>query len=346
MKSRRFKKNHKTKKTHTMKKHQKTKKICKRGCRTKDCGHTPFLYGGSGPNDFQKLDDLGQNLAYTGEKVPAISPNPHFAYVGKGGFSGKGNNYSVSDANYNLADAAAYPSAYPIVNNQYVPGNPTVNWLNSNSMSGGKRSRYSKKGGTSPPPLPAVLPSSTNSSTHTSIPIPLVPPPTPPNPPMKGGSCGCSSPSNSYGNLAPGQKGGCGQCQQKGGNGFYKNPLPYPNGLVGTAWTPKISSWPGVNGVDGDSNYYPLNTYSPVDISREMVDIGASKPFMGGGGKKTKKKLSKFKTKKYRGGNWSNSFGQDLINLGRSSFYNMNTTFNALKGVHPPTNPLPWKEQL
>ena len=309
MKSRSFKKNHKTKKTHTMKKHRKTKKMCKHGCRTKDCGHTPFLYGGDGPNSFQKLDDLGQNLAYTGEKVPAITPNPHFAYVGKGGFSGKGNNYAVSDANYNLADAAAYPKAYPIVNNQYIPGNPTVNWLNSNSMSGGKRSRYSKKGG----------------------------------------SCGCSSPSNSYGNLAPGQKGGCGQCQlaQKGGNGFYKNPLPYPNGLVGTAWTPKISSWPGVNGVDGDSNYYPLNTYSPVDISREMVDIGASKPFIGGGGKnQKKKKLSKFKTKKYRGGNWSNSFGQDLINLGRSSFYNMNTTFNALKGVHPPTNPLPWKEQL
>jgi hypothetical protein len=321
MKSRSFKKNHKTKKTHTMKKYRKTKKMCKHGCRTKDCGHTPFLYGGNGPNSFQKLDDLGQNLAYTGEKVPAVSPNPHFAYVGKGGFSGKGNNYAVSDANYNLADAALYPAAYPIVNNQYVPGNPTVNWLNSNSMSGGKRSRYSKKGGS-----------------------PLSSPPTVSPLPMKGGSCGCSSPSNSYGNLVPGQKGGCGQCLQKGGNGFYKNPLPYPNGLVGTAWTPKISSWPGVNGVDGDSNYFPLNTYSPVDISREMVDIGASKPFIGGGGKKTKR-IPKFKTKKYRGGNWSNSFGQDLINLGRSSFYNMNTTFNALKGVHPPTNPLPWKQR-
>jgi len=339
MKSRRFKKNHKTKKTLTMKKHRKTKKMCKRGCRTKDCGHTPFLYGGNGPNNFQKLDDLGQNLAYTGEKVPAITPNPHFAYVGKGGFSGKGNNYAVSNANYNLADAAAYP----IVNNQYVPGNPTVNWLNSNSMSGGKRSRYSKKGGTSPPtirppppqpPFPVI-----NDSTDTSAP-PLPPPP----PIARGGGCGCSNNPNPnpYGIL--GQKGGCGQCLQKGGNGFYKNPLPYPNGLVGTAWTPKISSWPGVNGVDGDSNYYPLNTYSPVDISREMIDVGAAKPFIGGGGKKTKR-IPKFKTKKYRGGNWSNSFGQDLINLGRSSFYNMNTTFNALKGVHPPTNPLPWKQR-
>ena len=334
MKSRHMKKNLKSKKNNKTKKHsRKTKKMCKRGCRTKDCGHTPFLYGGNGPNSFQKLDDLGQNLAYTGEKVPVITPNPHFAYVGKGGFAGKGNNYAVSNANYNLADAAAYP----IVNNQYVPGNPTVNWLNSNSMSGGKL----KKGGS---PL--------SSSTGSSILDVSSSPPTVPLPPMKGGSCGCSTPSNSYG-FAPGQKGGCGQCQlgQNGGNGFYKNPLPYPNGLVGTAWTPKISSWPGVNGVDGDSNHYPLNTYSPIDISREMINVGAAKPFITGGGKKLKKiRMSKLKTmklrKNYKGGNWSNSFGQDLINLGRSSFYNMNTTFNALKGVPAPTNPLPWKDHL
>jgi len=308
MKSRRMKKNDKSKKSHTMKKHgyKKTKKMCKRGCRTKDCGHTPFLYGGNGPNSFQKLDDLGQNLAYTGEKVPTITPNPHFAYVGKGG-SGMRNDMDLG-------------RAYPIVNNQYVPGNPTVNWLNSNSMSGGKRTRYSKKGGVSPPSSMV---------------------------PMKGGGCGCSNNPNPYGGL--GQKGGCGQCQigQNGGNGFYKNPLPYPNGLVGTAWTPKISSFPGVNGVDGDSNHYPLNTYSPIDISRQMINIGASKPFISGGGKKTKKvKIPKFNTKKHKGGSWSNSFGQDLINLGRSSFYNMNTTFNALKGIPSPTNPLPWADHL
>lgn len=336
MKSRHMKKNLKSKKNNKTKKHsRKTKKMCKRGCRTKDCGHTPFLYGGNGPNSFQKLDDLGQNLAYTGEKVPVITPNPHFAYVGKGG-SGMRNDMDLG-------------RAYPIVNNQYVPGNPTVNWLNSNSMSGGKRTRYSKKGGVSPPSLP-VPPSSMDE--RSAPPTPMIPPPVPPVPsvqmipsvPMKGGGCGCSNPSNSYG-FAPGQKGGCGQCQigQNGGNGFYKNPLPYPNGLVGTAWTPKISSFPGVNGVDGDSNHYPLNTYSPIDISRQMINVGASKPFISGGGKKTMKLRRK---KNYKGGNWSNSFGQDLINLGRSSFYNMNTTFNALKGIPAPTNPLPWADHL
>jgi len=286
---------------------------CKYGCRTKDCGHTPFLYGGAGPNSFQKLDDLGQDLAYTGKTVPAIVPNPHFAYTGKGGFSGKGNNYAVSNANYNLANA------YPIVNNQYVPGNPTVNWLNSNSMSGG---RLSKRGG-----------SCANNNAYGSLAY------VPGQKPMKAGSCGCS------GNLGPNpsfMKGGCSQCSlQKGGSGFYKNPLPYPNGLVGTAWTPKISSWPGVDGVSGDSNYYPLNKYAPVDISREMVDIGAAKPFITGGSKRKNRK-----SRRHRGGSWSNSFGQDLVNLGRNSFYNMNTAFNALKGVPAPTNPLPWKEQL
>ena len=307
---------------------QRKSRTCKCNCRTKDCGHTPFLYGGAGPNSFQKLDDLGQNLAYTGKAVPAIVPNPHFAYTGKGGFAGKGNNYAVSNANFNLANA------YPIVNNQYVPGNPTVNWLNSNSMTGGSRKQKKtiRRGGS--------CGSCSNNNAYGSLAY------VPGQTPMKAGGCGCAG--NVGSNQTPGQgsllmKGGSNQCalQQKGGNGFYKNPLPYPNGLVGTAWTPKISSWPGVNGVSGDSNYYPLNKYSPVDISREMVDIGAAKPFMSGGSKKNRK------SRKHRGGySWSNSFGQDFVNLGRNSFYNMNTAFNALKGVPAPTNPLPWKEQL
>lgn len=286
-KSRKLKINSK-KRNHSITK-KKGKKICKHDCRTKDCGHTPFLYGGVS----QKLDDLGRDLAYTGKPIAYVSPNPHFAYTGKGG---KGNNYAVSNSNYNLSNA------YPIVNNQYVPGNPTVNWLNSNTMSGGKRSDGKRKG------LKQKK--------------------------MGGGSCGCS-------NNIPMMKGGCEQCAlpQKGGNGFYKNPLPYPNGLVGTAWTPKISSWPGVNGVSGDSNYYPLNTYSPVDISREMIATGASSPFISGGKKKQTRK-------KHHGGNWSNSFGQDFINLGRTGFYNMNSAYHSLNGLPQPVNPLPWKDQL
>ena len=289
------------------KKNLKNKSRCKYGCRTKDCGHTPFLYGGG----FQKLDDLGQDLAYTGKPVQAVSPNPHFAYVAKGGKVDLGR-------------------AYPIVNNQYVPGNPTDNWLNSNSMSGGRRKRRGGKG------------CSTNAYGNLAY--------VPGQFPMKAGSCGCAN--NPISSVMNGvMKGGmCSMCSSKsgvqsgvqsGGIGFYKNPLPYPNGLVGTAWTPKISSWPGVDGVSGNSNYYPLNRYAPVDISREMIDVGAAKPFISGGSRKKKNK-----TRKHRGGNLSNSFGQDLINLGRSSFYNANSAFNALKGVPAPTNPLPWKDQL
>jgi hypothetical protein len=179
---------------------------------------------------------------------------------------------------------------------------------------------------------------------------------------MRGGSCGCAAGAgagagnNAYGNLAyvPGQvplmKGGCGMCSQTSmtGGSFYKDPLPYPNGLVGTAWTPKISSWPGVDGVSGDSNYLPLNTYSPVDISREMIATGAAKPFISGGAK-TKSNTKKMRKGKHtkRGGGWyTNSFPQDIVNLGRSAFYNANTTLNAIKGVPAPVNPLPWKEQL
>ena len=279
----RKKRNHSTTK-------KKEKKICKHRCRTKDCGHTPFLYGGVSQN----LDDLGRDLAYTGKPIASVSPNPHFAYTGKGG---KGDNYEVTNSNIDLS------KAYPIVNNQFVPGNPTINWLNSNTMSGGKRSGSSMRKGSKQKK-------------------------------MEGGSCGCS-------NNIPLMKGGCGQCtlSQKGGNGFYKNPLPYPNGLVGTAWTPKITSWPGVNEVSGDSNYYPLNTYSPVDISREMIATGASKPFISGGKKKQTRK-------RHHGGNWSNSFGQDFINLGRTGFYNMNSAYHSLNGLPQPVNPLPWKDQL
>ena len=180
---------------------------------------------------------------------------------------------------------------------------------------------------------------------------------------MRGGGCGCAANNNAYGSLAyvPGQvpmKGGCGQCSttstsipMQNGGSFYKDPLPYPDGLVGTAWTPKISSWPGVDGVSGDSNYYPLNTYAPVDISREMIATGAAKPFVSGGAsrknRKTKKQKKQMSKKMYKGGNWyTNSFAQDFVNLGRSTFYNANTTLNALKGVPAPVNPLPWKGQL
>jgi hypothetical protein len=120
----------------------------------------------------------------------------------------------------------------------------------------------------------------------------------------------------------------------KGGNAG----IPYPNGLVGSPWTPAIGGWSGVDGVPGNNNYYTNNNYHN-DISRQMVDVGANRPFLNlkGGYKKTKKQ---------RGGALSNFIGQDIINLGRQFNFGIGSAYNALAGNSAPVNPMPWKDQL
>jgi hypothetical protein len=166
-----------------------------------------------------------------------------------------------------------------------------------------------------------------------------------------GGNCGCgTSP------MVGGKKGGmcpacalallgggkhrngcrCRSCKgkekgMKGGNAG----IPYPNGLVGTPWTPNVSGWPGVDGVAGDSNYYPINTYNN-DISRQMA---VNPPLIGGRNKHVKKM-------KQRGGTLSNFLGQDLLNLGRQFQFGVGSAYNALAGYSAPVNPLPWKDQF
>ena len=128
----------------------------------------------------------------------------------------------------------------------------------------------------------------------------------------------------------------CSPCKSKmsgGGN------MPYPNGLVGSPWTPSVGGWPGVDGIGGDRNYYPNNTYNN-DISRQILDIGANPPYQGfKGGKGTRKR-------RQRGGTTSNFLGQDLINLGRQFQYGLGSAYNALAGYPAPVNPMPWKGQL
>ena len=69
------------------------------------------------------------------------------------------------------------------------------------------------------------------------------------------------------------QTGGCGDsmCSLGGVQGGGAN------ALVGVPWDPTN---PGQIPVP---NYYALNTYSPVDISRQMIAAGAQPPFSGGG---------------------------------------------------------------
>lgn len=82
---------------------------------------------------------------------------------------------------------------------------------------------------------------------------------------MKGGSCGCN------------------KNRMNGGN----NSLPYPNGLLGNAWTPSVTGWPGVDGISMNRNHLGYNTYTN-DISRQMRDVGPAPPYtyLKGGKKK------------------------------------------------------------
>lgn len=147
--------------------------------------------------------------------------------------------------------------------------------------------------------------------------------------PKRGGMC----PACALGIMAGGTKHRtackCSSCKvMKGGNPG----IPYVNGLVGTPWGAN-GSWPGVDGIPGDNNYYSVNTYNN-DISRQMKDTGSNPPFMGG------------KKKKQRGGTLSNFLSQDLINLGRQFQFGMGSAYNALSGYAAPVNPMPWKDQI
>lgn len=167
---------------------------------------------------------------------------------------------------------------------------------------------------------------------------------------MHGGSqcagCGCNLMKGGCGSLcALGFMAG-GKKIMKGGsyNPMSNNGIPYPNGLVGSPYDGKsLSGLPGVDGVGGNRNYYTNNTYNN-DVSRQMIDVGANKPFLGfKGGKRSKKGKH---TRKQRGGNLSNFLGQDLINLGRQFQFGVGSAYNALAGYPSPANPLPWKGQL
>jgi len=155
---------------------------------------------------------------------------------------------------------------------------------------------------------------------------------------MSGGTCAsCTAPLMSGGNHRSGCK--CSVCKGKQSGG---NPgIPYPNGLAGSPWTPAISGWPGVDGVQGGRNYLAPNNYH-TDISRQMIDVGANPPFTVGGKRGRKAK----KTKKQRGGALSNFLTQDLINLGRQVQFGMGSAYNALSGYAAPVNPMPWKGHL
>jgi hypothetical protein len=249
------------------------------------------------------------NLAYPSNNVPT-SPNPFLAYTGKGGMPA-----TYMPVNTNAADKT-------IPNTGPAPGG--FNFLNPQGLQHG--------GGCGDGMCPLA---------------------------QSGGGCGCGLMKGGCGDGtcgAPGfMVGGkkhrqgckCSKCKskmQKGGllkggllkGGLLKGGAPYPNGLVGSAWTPSSSGWPGVDGVQGDRNFLALNEYK-VDPQTALISTGANPPFSIGGRRRSRKQ---------KGGALSNFLGQDLINLGRQFQFGVGSAYNALTGFSAPVSPLPWRDQI
>lgn len=142
---------------------------------------------------------------------------------------------------------------------------------------------------------------------------------------QQGGNCGCGL----FGGGAHRVGCKCSECAKKiqGGGG---------SALVGEPFSAShLNQLPGVDGIDGNRNYFPLNTY-PTDVSRQTVVS-----LQGG-----RRRRIKHKRKKGGGGSLTSLLPQDLVNLGRQFQFGVGSAYNALAGVAPPVNPLPWKDQL
>ena len=267
------------------------------------------------------------NLAYTGQPVFSL-PNPHLAYTGSNSSSsasvktgGSSASSSTNSSNMRVNTNAENP-VYPNT------GGPPAHqgWINSSTQRGGSC------GGTC-----GLLKGGSCGL-------------------LKGGSCGLLK-GGSCGGTCGLLKGGgkhrtgcrCTTCKgkrQKGGNNglpygqglAQMNPILAPSGLTGSSWSADFG-WPGTNSIGGDHNHYSLNKYAPVDISRQMQDIGAQPPFLGMVGGKRKNK-----SRKQRGGALSNFLYEDLVNVGRQVQFGLGSTYNALSGYSAPVNPMPWNQ--
>lgn len=130
------------------------------------------------------------------------------------------------------------------------------------------------------------------------------------------------------------------------GGGMTGPGTSYANGLVGSSWSGNSETWPGVNGVGGDSNHFKLNTYNN-DVSRQMLNVGANYPFNGmltGGRRRVRCRSRGRKHKKtLRGGGL---IPQNLVNVGRNFMYNIGASNNEFNGYAAPPNPMPYRDQL
>lgn len=131
--------------------------------------------------------------------------------------------------------------------------------------------------------------------------------------------------------------------KMRGGFGRGSGPIGYP-------WkSDDASTWPGVKGIDSESNHLSLSKYGvpagPFDPPISTTDLAIK-----GGKRKTRKmckrKTSKRKTSKRKIKKGGGLIPQDLVNLGRSfGFGIQNVASNFSSSKSTPVNPLPTESQ-
>ena len=303
----------------------KTKSRRQKVYKMKGCSTTKKNYlGGSKSGDI--------NLAYPASNVHPV-PNPNLAYTGKNPYSFLHKGGAATQ--HNLGSNSNIPAN--------IPSN--INGVNKVMPNTGP-----KIGGLGTPFMNNVAPQRGGTCGTCSSPFPL----------MKGGNCGCGTPLMNGGSKY--NKGGacplcgmgfmvggkrhrvackCKRCKMIRKSQYGGNPgTPYPDGAVGQPWTPSLGGWPGVGGVQGDRNYFSLNTYKGGDPQTAMISTGAQPPYSVGGRRGTRRRNQK------GGFGFTNLLSQDFVNVGRQFQYGLGSAYNALAGYPAAANPLPWKGQL
>ena len=108
--------------------------------------------------------------------------------------------------------------------------------------------------------------------------------------------------------------------------------------LIGSPYS--ATNLPGQAGVDGVSNYYPYNNYTPFDPQTQNIIQERDQTSLVGGSRRRKHQKSK---KVKRGGGF---LPQDLVNIGRNFTFGLGSAYNSFNGYPAPINPMPFRDQL
>ena len=124
----------------------------------------------------------------------------------------------------------------------------------------------------------------------------------------------------------------------------------YPSGTVGSPWGPSYSNWPGVNGIQGDRNYYILNPYNNQPDYSPSIQERTTPAMSTGGSRKYGKAKKNKKTKTFR--KYSRKYvamnkrnkvgGWPQLNI----MTDVKNAYNTLKGNPQTVSPLPFEGQL